>query len=273
MKSRICFSGLVLFAIFFAMVLFMTPAFAQEKVNFEDMGIKGELEGYEIVEPQTRPPQTQEFGLKDFSYTWIPACQFSQHGGTSLGIIDWAPGYYGRAAGTGLWFTAALDLPSGVDIHGIRIYLRDSHATEDIYGWYWRHNTDNNTLTEIHSFNTTDTPGYTTHWFDPWPNSIFDNYNTYIIRLRLDADNTSLLCFRGVRIAYLRKISDPPATATFSDVTPPMQFFPYIEALAAAGITTGYGDGTFRPDQVVTRGQMAAFLARALGLHHVEPWQ
>lgn len=39
-----------------------------------------------------------------------------------------------------------------------------------------------------------------------------------------------------------------------------------IQALAAAGITTGCGDDTFCPDDDVTRGQMAAFLTRALDL-------
>ncbi len=36
-----------------------------------------------------------------------------------------------------------------------------------------------------------------------------------------------------------------------------------IERLAAAGITTGCGDGRFCPDAYVTRGQMAAFMHRA----------
>jgi hypothetical protein len=39
-----------------------------------------------------------------------------------------------------------------------------------------------------------------------------------------------------------------------------------IGAVARAGVTTGYPDGTFRPDDVVTRGQLASFLDRALGL-------
>ena len=38
-----------------------------------------------------------------------------------------------------------------------------------------------------------------------------------------------------------------------------------IESLAAAGITTGCGPAIFCPDASVTRGQMAAFLHRALG--------
>jgi hypothetical protein len=39
-----------------------------------------------------------------------------------------------------------------------------------------------------------------------------------------------------------------------------------IEAVAAAEITAGYPDGTFRPREQVSREQMAAFLARGLGL-------
>jgi peptidoglycan hydrolase-like protein with peptidoglycan-binding domain len=39
-----------------------------------------------------------------------------------------------------------------------------------------------------------------------------------------------------------------------------------IEAIAAAGITTGCGDDAFCPDQDVTRSQLAALLRRALGL-------
>lgn len=39
-----------------------------------------------------------------------------------------------------------------------------------------------------------------------------------------------------------------------------------IRKVAAANITSGYPDGTFRPGADVTRGQMATFLARALGL-------
>lgn len=41
---------------------------------------------------------------------------------------------------------------------------------------------------------------------------------------------------------------------------------PFIEAIAAAGITTGCGPSRYCPDDTVTRAQMASFLARALGL-------
>ena len=40
-------------------------------------------------------------------------------------------------------------------------------------------------------------------------------------------------------------------------------FFADAVAWAAeSGVTTGYPDGTFRPDQWVTRGELATFLLR-----------
>jgi hypothetical protein len=41
---------------------------------------------------------------------------------------------------------------------------------------------------------------------------------------------------------------------------------PAICAVAARGIAQGSADGSFRPQEGVTRGQTARFLARALGL-------
>jgi hypothetical protein len=50
---------------------------------------------------------------------------------------------------------------------------------------------------------------------------------------------------------------------TFSDVPPSHKFFKAIEAVAAADVTHGCGDGSkYCPDGLVTRGQMAAFLSR-----------
>jgi len=45
------------------------------------------------------------------------------------------------------------------------------------------------------------------------------------------------------------------------------RFFQYVEALYAAGITAGYGNGHLGVNDPISRGQMAAFLAKAFGLH------
>lgn len=52
--------------------------------------------------------------------------------------------------------------------------------------------------------------------------------------------------------------------ATFKDVPEDHLFYNDIETLAELGITKGYGDGTFRPDNPVTRAQMAAFIVRTI---------
>lgn len=39
-----------------------------------------------------------------------------------------------------------------------------------------------------------------------------------------------------------------------------------IDAIAAVGVSVGHGDGTYGPDENITRGQMAAFLIRHLGV-------
>ena len=71
----------------------------------------------------------------------------------------------------------------------------------------------------------------------------------------------------AIRVYYKLQVSPAPGTATFGDVPTTHLFFQYVEALAAAGITSGCGGGNVCPDAAVTRGQMAVFLAKALGLH------
>lgn len=70
----------------------------------------------------------------------------------------------------------------------------------------------------------------------------------------------------NVIIGYVLQVSPAPATATFADVPASHPFFQYIEALAASGVTGGCGGGKYCPDAPLTRGQMAVFLAKALGL-------
>ena len=59
--------------------------------------------------------------------------------------------------------------------------------------------------------------------------------------------------------------SDLPPGGTFLDDNG-SKFEGAIEAIAAEGITSGCGPTTFCPDGLVTRGQMATFLVRALNL-------
>jgi hypothetical protein len=70
-----------------------------------------------------------------------------------------------------------------------------------------------------------------------------------------------------IRAQWKLQVSPAPGVATFGDVPTSHLYFKAIEALAASGITSGCGAGNFCPDQPVTRGELAKFLANALGLH------
>lgn len=58
----------------------------------------------------------------------------------------------------------------------------------------------------------------------------------------------------------------PPAQQQFSDVPPSNPFYAFIDRLATLGITVGCGGGNYCPDDFVTRGQMAAFILRGIGM-------
>ena len=53
---------------------------------------------------------------------------------------------------------------------------------------------------------------------------------------------------------------------SFKDISRDMASYQAILNMSANRIASGYPDGTYRPDQAVTRGQFSAFMARALGL-------
>jgi hypothetical protein len=95
-----------------------------------------------------------------------------------------------------------------------------------------------------------------------------DNSNVgYTLDVQHGGVTDGSIRFTAVRIRYRLQVSPSPVAATFSDVPTSHPFFRFVEALAASGITAGCGGGNFCPDAPITRGQMAVFLAAALGLH------
>ena len=64
----------------------------------------------------------------------------------------------------------------------------------------------------------------------------------------------------------------PPACeGLFSDVPCPSLFAAWIEELSRRSITAGCGGGSYCPDGLITRGQMAVFLVKAFGLRLYGP--
>lgn len=75
---------------------------------------------------------------------------------------------------------------------------------------------------------------------------------------------------RGAMVAFMYRLAGspeftPPATSPFSDVPTNHAFYKEITWLRSVGITTGYRDSTFRPEDAINRESMAAFMYRAAG--------
>ena len=97
---------------------------------------------------------------------------------------------------------------------------------------------------------------------------VVDNFfKHYYLLATVSSSAGDLTGLAGMIVGYQLQVSPAPGTATFNDVPTSHPFFQFVEALAAAGITGGCGANNYCPDNPVTRGQMAVFLAKALGLY------
>ncbi|MBD2846366.1 S-layer homology domain-containing protein [Paenibacillus sp. IB182496] len=59
---------------------------------------------------------------------------------------------------------------------------------------------------------------------------------------------------------------DPSQPSPYADVAEGRWYTPGIVLASEAGLFDGYGDGRFRPDQPITRAELAAVIARYMGL-------
>lgn len=70
---------------------------------------------------------------------------------------------------------------------------------------------------------------------------------------------------RGHMAAFIARAFDlPTGSKTFKDVPVGHTAYDAVKKLAVAGITTGYNDGTFKPQENLSRAHIAAFVARAM---------
>ncbi|WP_456375413.1 S-layer homology domain-containing protein [Thiolapillus sp.] len=172
------------------------------------------------------------------------------------------------------------DIPDGALVTQVIFYGYDNDATDDLSGqlhaYYADSGNGNNwgVRVLVTTPSTSGTPGHTVS---------YKNFAQLIDRRQdIDSDGTmevvsymlvaltgksGNVCVNQARILWKRQVSPAPATATFSDVPTTHQFFREIEALADSGITSGCSATQYCPDDPVTRGQMAVFLAKGLGLH------
>ena len=180
------------------------------------------------------------------------------------------------------WWTQ-LELPSGTEVLQVVLIAYDFNATEEVYlDFYAVESASTGTTPFMMGWGpiqTTGQPLYTTVALNLAATPVLiraqqdldldgiANWTTYHLSVWTGNVADASVQFFGAAVEWRRIICPAPAVATFPDVAPTFWAFQEIEALAAAGITQGFPDGTFRPTTAVTRAQMATFLARALGLH------
>ncbi len=216
-------------------------------------------------------PET--WGTSATSYIQVPAAAFRPRSA----VVD----FVSDSMGQSVWcptpglceFNAPLAIPSGAQIVFLELDFYDASSTESV-GAYLTVCTslalvcDGYPSPALSSGQAFDGgPGRLTA--DVTADGIFiDNRNQHhtLVAFMHGGGNERLV---GMIVGYRLRVSDPPATASFNDVLTGHPFFQFIEALAASGITAGCSASPplYCPDAPLTRGQMAVFLAKALGLH------
>lgn len=188
-----------------------------------------------------------------------------------------ADGDGGRFCTNGFpWFQGVFaGLPHGARLTTFQFWTFDS-STESITGVVVRTcNQDFATpqLTVLGSYVSVGSAGYDTAIVNANPSFVdIDGRCTYSVQYRLDGQESAVcsegdaLRLVGARARWVRQVSPAPDTATFDDVPTTHLFFQHIEALVASGVTAGCDADSYCPDAPLDRGQMAVFLAKALGL-------
>ena len=229
----------------------------------------------------------QSYGDQSQALT-VGVSQFRGVAGSPSMVEDADFYLYNPTPGSYYYYVAPLALPEGALIESVCLYARD---TDSDFFFYVQAYLFANKLVPLGetpaalqvpgaSAFSSGNAGYGSWCSDPI---------SYTLRSRLDVDGDGTLddavhyvglflphsidaqlAFGGVKITWKRQVSPPPSAPTFGDVPETHPFSRFIEALAASGITGGCSNGNYCPDAALTRGQMAVFLAKALGLHWVE---
>jgi hypothetical protein len=173
-----------------------------------------------------------------------------------------------RTCGSGqCGWTAGLHVPTGAQILGVEFSACDGDATQELRFNLLRGPKVPGAATLLVPFTGTGaTPGCATFTATlAVPHTVQNDLEGY--GMVVNSTPGTNLEWTQFRVRYRLQVSPAPATASFGDVPTTHPFFRFVEALAASGITGGCGGGNYCPDSALTRGQMAVFLATALGLH------
>ena len=224
--------------------------------------------GITRAQARTAPPrfettrQAPEFGLQDYTVTTVSATAFTSDGDSWFTSLCCLSRGFNDGAGE---FYASVDIPAGavIDYIGLESYSFCA-GIAGVELWEVNHGSTSGIATFSSSAH-----GYATD-YNATPIGYQNTQNAHkalAIQVELANNCVNWPAFSWVEIWWRRTVSPAPATASFNDVPTSDPGFQFVQALVAAGITSGCGGGNYCPDNPVTRRQMAVFLAKALGLH------
>ncbi len=211
------------------------------------------------------------FGTSSLIRYHVGYGEFEPENSTDTYVLTVTSTGVGRSTNlTSASFDAHPHLPSGAHLKSLTVYYCDTSATQhiafnfltcDLFG------AQCNNLGSVSSSPPVSGPcGSSTVDLTPGNSTVENASGQLILTAFLPAAGAANVLL-GADVGYTLQVSPAPAAATFSDVPTTSPQFRFVEALVAAGITAGCGGGNYCPAAPVTRGQMAVFLATALGLH------
>ena len=232
----------------------------------EEFNLRGPFKGAVVAHPRTGP---DTYGTSSsVVYTiWAPEFQLLDADVVLEGDQD--NNSAARRCGSGTCsFLGAAHLPNGAALTSIELDACDGSATGQVEFLLFRAPSPGQTIEFLSVLTGTGdaaTPGCARFTALSIPHTVDNDAGAYGAVAAVDGDPD--ISFSAVRIRYNLQVSPAPGAATFNDVPTGHPQFQFIEALVASGITAGCGGGNYCPEATLTRGQMAVFLAKALGLH------
>ena len=209
----------------------------------------------------------QTYGTNSLSWLTLTPWDFHLFDSTTTYAINFGEFGIYPTAGDFKILAAGVRLPAGAIVSALEISGKDSNPNWDLYTHVAVSQKATGAGQDLSFIHTSGMSGWQVVSADYPPFVINNDAESYTLWADFGAATDGSLVLGSVRIGYKLQVSPAPATATFADVPTTHLFYQYIEALAAAGITAGCGGGNFCPDAALTRGQMAVFLSKALGLH------
>ena len=213
-----------------------------------------------------------DYGTTDLTYVEVGGAAFTPMASSAVYTTS-GDGYHDQilrsATGSFVDFTAPIHMPSGAIVKYLELdYCDTTGGSGFVQGALVETDYHGNSLNYV-GFLVSQGDGCTLKFVDATSdNMVINNFNRYYWLLATMSDSPGdTVGLSGMVVGYQLQVSPAPGVATFNDVPTNHPFFQYVEALADSGITAGCGNGNYCPDSPLTRGQMAVFLSKALGLN------